>query len=96
MSKAAGCANCIFPFSVVVWDKILVYLFISFPSTCHGCPALTRPANLLSHPRRSFLFCQARQDITSAAEELAAVRLTKKEADEALLGKDKENNKVSQ
>lgn len=40
--------------------------------------------------------CQARQDITSAAEELAAVRLTKKEADEALLGKDKENNKVSQ
>eukprot|EP00752_Nemacystus_decipiens_P007210 g6453.t1 len=36
----------------------------------------------------------ARQDITSAAEELAAVRLTKKEADEALLGKDKENNKL--
>lgn len=57
---------------------------------------------LLSVVRRSPLtptalfFCQARQDITSAAEELAAVRLTKKEADEALLGKDKENNKVSQ
>ncbi|CAM9367800.1 unnamed protein product, partial [Ectocarpus sp. 13 AM-2016] len=36
----------------------------------------------------------ARQDITSASEELAAVRLTKQEADEALLGKDKENSKL--
>ena len=49
-----------------------------------------------SRPVLSFSLYQARQDITSAAEELAAVRLTKKDADEALLGKDKENNKVSQ
>lgn len=57
------------------------------PFYLFGCPYLL--CLLVTVPSH-----QARQDITSAAEELAAVRLTKQEADEALLGKDKENSKV--
>lgn len=67
-----------------------VPLFVCLPVMLPPLPPPSR-----SPPPR-FTFCQARQDITSAAEELAAVRLTKKEADEALLGKDRDNNKVSQ
>lgn len=44
--------------------------------------------------RNNFWRGQAREDIASAAEELAAVRARKQEVDETLTAKDRENTKV--